>query len=77
MDYSLSPVEERVLGILIDRSELDVTQIAGAGLLSVESTTHALNSLADARLVSLRRVADGTSLYELNGPVAKDITAAA
>jgi DNA-binding transcriptional ArsR family regulator len=77
MNLSLSPAEERVLGLLLDRSALDVEQIAGIGLLSIDTAVHALDSLLRAHLVTSRSRGDEMQIYELNRQVAKNLTAAA
>lgn len=74
---SLSPTEERVLGILTERARLDVEQIAGVGLLSVETASRALDSLVESRIVTRTSGEDGAQAFELNRRVLKDMTAAA
>lgn len=74
LDLSLSPTEERVLGILTERACLDVEQVAGVGMLSVDSATRALDSLV--RLDLVKRSGDGAT-FELNRELLKSLTAAA
>lgn len=74
--HDLSDHEERVLGILTERSRLELEQIASAARLSPTATTSALDGLIERDLVT---VMSGryAPLYELNRLTAQRQTAAA
>jgi hypothetical protein len=72
----LSDFEERVLGVLDSRTQLELEQVAGAARLSARAAGLALRGLQDRELVTASKGRYG-ELYALNRRAAQERTAAA
>lgn len=72
----LSDVEERVLSVLEQRSQLDLEQVASASRLHPDITQRTLDALVDRQLVSKSPGKFGP-LYQLNRRNIAKLTAVA